>query len=169
MATEPPAGSTVVMDSESSTLFNPAFCAVLLHKASVAYEAKAGEPMPLTFPYLILPSALHKGTRDALPSTTAASMWTWLRANPLVLMDFAERVRTFRPFTSASIIYAIRQSVMTGTQGAVKAGTLKRRPRNLRPTADWLECLAAAEFLGKWFGGSNTDEATTLAQWGVRP
>lgn len=156
-------------DSEASTLFNPAFCAVLLNRASAEYEAKASQPMPLTFAYLILPSALHKPTRGALPSTTAASMWRWLRDNPILLMDFGDRVRAFRPFTSAAVSYSLRHGVVTGALGTLVAGSVRRRPRNLHPTADWLECLKAAEFLGRWFGGSDTDEATTLAQWGVRP
>ena len=158
-----------MMDSETSSLFNPAFCAVLLNKASTGYAKKAREAMPLTFAFLILPSALHKPTRDALPSTTAASMWSWLRANPLLLMDFADRIRTFRPFTSAAIIYGLQQGALQGSIGAIAAGRIGRRPRMLRPTDDWLACVKAAEFLGKWFGGSDADEATTLAQWGVRP
>ena len=59
-------------DSETSTLFNPAFCAVVLNSATKAYEAKSGESMPVVYAFLILPSALHKPTRDALPSTTAS-------------------------------------------------------------------------------------------------
>jgi hypothetical protein len=157
-------------DSETSTLFNPAFCAVLLAKATVGYgTAAAANAMPLTFAFLILPSALHKPTRDAFPKTTAASTWSWLRGNPLLLMDFADRVRTFQPFTSAAITYGLRHGVLRGSVGALTAGTLGRRPRTLHPTEDWLACMKAAEFLGKWFGGAETDEATTLARWGVRP
>lgn len=162
-------GPIQMLDSETSSLFNPAFCAVLLNKASTGYAAKASQAMPLTVAFLILPSALHKPTRDALPSTTASSMWSWLRANPVLLMDFADRVRTFRPFTAAAITYGLRQGVLVGSVGTVAAGSIRRRPRTLRPTDDWLACLKAAEFLGKWFGGSGTDEATTFAQWGVRP
>lgn len=158
-----------VFDSETATLFNPAFCAMLLNKAAAAHQAKASAAMPVTLAFLILPSALHKPTRDALPSTTAASMWSWLRANPILLMDFADRARTFRPFTSAAITYGLRHGVLTGQVGVLAAGGLGRRPRTLRPTDDWLACLNTSEFLGKWFGGSDTDEATTLARWGVRP
>ncbi len=160
---------TAALDSETSSLFNPAFCAVLLNKACTGYAAKASQAMPLTFAFLILPSALHKPTRDAMPSTTASLMWSWLRANPLLLMDFAERVRTFRPITATAITYGLQQGVLAGSVGTVAAGSIGRRPRTLRPTDDWLACLKAAEFLGKWFGGTDTDEATTLAQWGVRP
>lgn len=157
------------LDSETSTLFNPAFCAVMLNRASTSYGAQAGEAMPITFAFLILPSALHKPTRDALPSTTASSMWGWLRANPVVLMDFADRARAFRPFTAAAIIYGLQHAVLAGSLGSIKAGTIGRRPRTLNPTDDWHACLRAAEFLGRWFGRSDADEATTLAQWGVRP
>lgn len=156
-------------DSETNTLFNPAFCALLLNKACAAYEAKAGAAMPATFAFLILPSALHMPTREALPGTTAASMWSWLRGNPIILMDFANRVRTFRDFTGAAITYGMQHSVLTGSLGSIAAGELGRRPRTLFPTADWTDCTKAAEFLGRWFGASDADEATTLAHWGVKP
>lgn len=158
-----------VLDSEASALFNPAFCAALLHHAAVGYQSKASAAMPVTFAFLILPSALHKPTRDALPATTAASMWSWLRANPILLIEFADRVRSFRLYTSAAVTYGIRHGVLRGSAGTVAAGQMRRRPRALQPTVDWVACMKAAEFLGKWFGGSDTDEATTLAQWGVRP
>lgn len=163
------AAGVSLRDTETRTLFNEAFCALLLNKVSAAYEVKTGQALPITFAFLILPSALHKPTRDALPSTTASSMWGWLGANPEILMDFAERVRKFRPFTAAAIGYGLRHGVLRGSPGAIAAGPIGRRPRTLRPTDDWLACLRAADFLGRWFGGADTDEATTLARWGVRP
>lgn len=163
------ATSTLNTDSETSTLFNPAFCALLLNKACAAYEAKAGATMPVTFAFLILPSALHKPTRDALPGTTGSSMWSWLRSNPVILMNFADRVRTFRAITGSAISYGLQHAVITGALGSIAAGTLSRRPRKLYPTADWTSCVKSAEFLGRWFGGSDVDEATILAFWGVKP
>lgn len=163
------AAATPALDSESGTLFNPAFCAVLLNKASAAYEAKASQALPITLAFLILPSALHKPTRDGLPSTTASSMWSWLGANPVLLMDSPQRVRSLRPFTAAAITYGLRHGILEGSSGAIVAGRIGRRPRTLNPTEDWLACLRAALFLGRWFGGSDADEATTLARWGVRP
>lgn len=157
------------VDSETSSLFNPAFCAVVLNRASEGYEAKSIAAMPVTFAFLVLPSALHKPTREALPSTTVTSMWGWLRANPVLLMDFADRVRIFRPFTAAAITYGLQHRVLTGSLGSISALKLSRRPRTLNPTEDWNACMKAAGFLGRWFGGLDTDEATTLVQWGVRP
>lgn len=156
-------------DSETSALFNPAFCAFLLNKACGEYVDKANDAMPVTYSFLILPSALHQPTRDALPSTTASSMWGWLRSHPLVLMDFADRIRRFRPFTADAITYGLQHSVLLGSVGTLAAGTLRRRPRSLRPTEDWRACVGTAQFLGRWFGAQHADEATTLARWGVRP
>jgi len=157
------------LGSETRALFNPAFCAVVLNRACTSYETKAGEAMPVTFAFLILPSALHKPTRDALPATTSSSMWRWLRENPLLLMEFADRVRTFRSFTGAAIRYGLLHAVLAGSLGSISAGKIGRRPRTLFPTEDWNGCLKAAEFLGRWLGASDADEATVLAQWGVRP
>jgi hypothetical protein len=163
------AAAALQMDSETSALFNPAFCAVLLHRACTAYEAKARTAMPVTFAFLLLPSALHKPTREELPGTTAASMWGWIRNNPVLLMDLADRVRTFHPFTAAAITYGLHHAVLKGSLGSIAAGSIGRRPRTLFPTEDWTACVKAAEFLGRWFGASDADEATTLARWGVRP
>ena len=156
-------------DTEASALFNPAFCAVLLHRACAAFSSQAGAPMPLTFAYLILPSALHLPTREALPKTSAASMATWLREHPLVLSELPARVRAFRDFTSQAIIYGLSRHVLVATDGRLSALSLQRRPRTLRPTQDWEACMRASEFLGRWIGGSGSDEPTTLAQWGLRP
>ncbi|MCA1190017.1 MULTISPECIES: three component ABC system middle component [unclassified Saccharopolyspora] len=158
-----------VGDSETGALFNPAFCAVLLHKATKRYEAKSSEGMPVTYAFLVLPCALHMPTREALPPTTAASMWIWLRSHPVLCMDFADRVRTFRGFTAAAIRYGIQHGALVGALGSLAPGTLLRRPRTLQPTQDWQACVRTAEFLGRWFGGTAADEATVLAQWGVRP
>jgi hypothetical protein len=156
-------------DSETRNLFNPAFCALLLNRMVANYEAKADAPMPLTFAYVGLPAALHQPTRSALPRSTAASMWPWIRSNPVLFLDLGQRVRDFRPFTSSAITFGLRHGVLRGSLGSLAAGTVRRRPRSLRPTADWSSCLDAAEFLGRWFGDSGSDEATMLAQWGVRP
>lgn len=157
-------------DTEAKALFNAAFCAVVLNRACAEFAAKAGDAMPLTFAYLVLPSALHRGTREALPGTTAASMLAWLRDHPLVLLDLPRRIGMFRDFTSQAIVYGLNHGVLAASDdGALSALTLARRPRMLQATDDWEACYKAAQFLGRWLGGSTNDEATTLAQWGLRP
>ncbi len=156
-------------NTEADALFNSAFGAALLNRACAAYEARASEMMPLTYAYLVLPSSLHLPTRQALPTTTAAAMATWIRENPLVLSDLAVRVRAFRDITSAAIGFGMRHAMIGGSEGSLHALPLPRRPRALRPTQDWQSCMDAAQFFGRWLGATENDEPTTLAQWGLRP
>jgi ABC-3C biological conflict system middle component len=155
--------------SEASTLFNRAFCAVVLNRACASFVRKAESPLPLTYAYIILPNALHKPTRDSLPLTTAASMWSWLRDNPRVLIALADRVQQFKGMTSAAITYGLLHSALASSSGGLLDVRLRRRPRTLYPTNDWNICVKAAEFLGRWFATFGADEATTLARWGLRP
>jgi hypothetical protein len=167
-AVDPPQVPAFV-DTEASALFNPAFCSVVLNKACVGYASKADAAMPLTFAYLILPCALHRPTREALPRTMVASMAGWLRDTPLIRVDLANRVQTLRDITSRAILYGLGHGVLVSQDGDLRAGSLERQPRTLRPTDDWRRCLSAGAFLGKWCAGSGSDEATLLAQWGLRP
>jgi hypothetical protein len=96
-------------------------------------------------------------------------MVAWLRGNPLTLADLPERVRVFRDFTSQAIVFGLTHGVLAADDGSLRALKLRRRPPTLRITADGESCLRVAEFLGRWIAGSGNDEATTLAQWGLRP
>lgn len=160
---------TNLPDTEASALFNAAFCSVVLNRACAGFATKSDLAMPLTLAYLMLPAALHRPTREALPGTSAASIPNWLRDNPLILMDLPQRVRALRGIASRAIVYGLSRTVLIADEGALRAGSLRRRPRTLRPTDDWEACLRSAQFLGRWIANSGSDEATTLAQWGLRP
>lgn len=157
------------LSSEAESLFNPAFCAVLLNKASSAFETHGGNSLPFVYAYLIIPLALHSPTRQALPQRTTSSMWAWVRDNPETLMDFPDRVQELRPVVGAAILFAIRHSSLTIINGGLSSKPLKRQPRSLRPTDDWRSCVHASGFLGRWFASVKVDEPTLLAKWGMRP
>lgn len=163
-------GTALSRDTEANVLFNPAFCAVLLHRAIRGYEKKTeGQPLPVVYAFLVLPSALHPATRTKLPKKTTASMWSWLRSHPIILADFAKRARDLKPFVAEATIFAIQHSVLKATEGSLASGKLLRRPSNLQPTEDWEQCEKAASFLGKWLASTKADESTILTKWGVRP
>lgn len=156
-------------DDEAAALFNPAFCGALVNRACAAFVDKTDAPLPLTYAYIILPASLHKQTRENLPKTAATSMWAWIRENPLLFVDIAERVTDFKELTSEAILFGVRHGVLRSDDFGLLPSRLKRRPQSLRPTEDWESCMKTAVFLGKWFATSDSDEATTLARWGFRP
>jgi hypothetical protein len=159
----------VEANSPTSPLFNEAFCAVLAHAACRDFSLHGTEAMPLPYAYLILPLALHAPTREALPRTTAASMWPWVRDRAEIMAGLTHRIQAFRPYVSGALLFGVRSRVLIAAPDGLTAGVLRRRPRNLRPTVDWSECLRASAFLGRWFAAQRTDTASTLAIWGLRP
>jgi hypothetical protein len=163
-------GPGTYLDSlEQRSLFNAAFLAVLAHASAEGFFDRSGKPMPLPYFYVSLPLALHQETRAALPRTTAGSMWGWVRENPRPLSDLASRVVAMRPLVSRALAFGIAHSALLAEGDGLAPGSLRRRPKTLRPTADWNACRKAAGFVGRWLAGQRTDTASTLALWGLRP
>jgi hypothetical protein len=157
---------------EEANLFNPAFCGVLIVKAVEDFGKKAnrGFSFPLTF--LVLPIVLHRGTREALPSSTITSLLPWLQDNRSRLVDFPERVRRLKAITQEAIMFSITQDVLAVAQdGNLQTGR-KRVPMTGRSmesfTRETRECIDRARFLGRWLATAGTT-ATIMASWGVAP
>ncbi len=89
---------------EIATLFNPAFCAVLLYDAVKSYESEQNQGMAYPLIFLILPFVLHKETRDALPSSRVrqVTLYQWAEENKLLHQNFVRRTQYLVPYTSIS-------------------------------------------------------------------
>lgn len=156
--------------SEQQALFNAGFLATMLHSSAKGYHGVNAAGIPLPLVYLAVPTALHEPSRDALPRRSNAQMIAWLHENPLVIHDLPRRVHDLRPFVSEGLILALQtQAVNVEEGGRVTPLRLNRRSKTLRPTSDWLECMKAAEFMGKWLAQSQLDTSTALAIWGFKP
>jgi Family of unknown function (DUF6521) len=59
---------------EEANLLNPAFCCTALTSSIVGYMGVDAEGMPYPLAFMILPIALHKTTREALPQNTRTSL-----------------------------------------------------------------------------------------------
>jgi len=73
---------------EEANLFNPAFCAVLLARASEEFTKKTQQPLPFALAFLVLPVVLHRGTRAALPGSTVTSLLPWVQEHREQLVNF---------------------------------------------------------------------------------
>jgi hypothetical protein len=153
---------------EEESLFNPAFLALIYHSSSKDHEARSTRGLPIVLAYLVAPLALHRPTREALPSNVTSQMGEWIRAHPVLLLELPNRSRALRPLVSAGIRFGLRHRVLRSEDGRLFSGDLRRRPRNLPRSTDVEDCLACAAFLGRWFS-EQPDPVTTLALWGLRP
>jgi hypothetical protein len=153
---------------EEEALFNPAFISVLLRESAKHHEGRSrGRALPVILAYLAAPLALHRPTRQVLPTNVAAQMGEWVHAHPAVLVDLADRARSLRPLVSAGATFGLRHGVLRGEAGGLRAGSIKRRRRGMPRSKDVDDCMARAGFLGRWFAGQR-DGTTTLAMWGLR-
>lgn len=155
---------------EEAHLLNPAFCCAVLSASVVGYtsEASAGLPFPLSF--LVLPTTLHKHTRESLPRDTRTSLAAWLQQNCEARVGFAQRVIAVRPHTREAILFGTTHGWLTMSGGllapTINELVINKSTQSLETEAR--ECLRRAAFVGKWFARAG-NAATVMALWGVRP
>lgn len=157
---------------EEAYLFNPAFCAVLLHEFVKEYQKSKGQSTPFVLLFCVLPIVLPSKTRRALPGSTLVSLYSWRERNPEVMVGFAERARSLRPIVQEALRFAIDRTVLVFADdggvilGAKSLSVTKSFENTL--TDDARECAATARLLGRWFAKAGT-ASTILAAWGIKP
>ena len=153
---------------EVANLFNPAFCALVLHNAVAGFQEKAGRGMDYGLAFLMLPLALHRATREALPARTTAKLHAWIISHEQVRVGLVQRISTMVPTTKEGLIFAMQhQALELNADGLLIAHTSQLGRFEPPSPSDTPECLERATFLGKWFGVSGNASAI-LTAWGVQ-
>lgn len=153
---------------EEIALFNSAFLALLARQAAHQHAARSGgRPLPTPLVYVALPLVLHGPTRRSLPGNVTTQMGEWIRAHPEASLGLAQRARALRPLISAGLRLGLPHGLLAAESGALRAGTLLRRPRGMARSAEVDACMTKAGFVGRWFS-EQPDPITTMALWGLR-
>ena len=156
---------------EEANLLNPAFCCVTLAAATLGYAKvdEQGIPYPLTF--LVLPTVLHKATRESLPSHPRTSLAAWIQSNAEVKVMFADRVTALKEHTREAILLGLHNSwfdmlpngrVQTPLSDSDADGFVRKLEGEAK------ECVRRAQFVGRWFALAGTPQ-TVWALFGIRP
>jgi hypothetical protein len=157
--------------AEERALLNPSFCSCLLWQASVGYEGATHMPLPFDISFLVLPTVLHRETRESLPKVVRTSLAVWIDDNPLARSRIADRARTLVPFTKEAMMYGGLHGLFEFQGGAISANLewKKRIAADLKDSTDEVRsCAKRAEFVGKWLASSGSS-STVMAILGVRP
>lgn len=153
---------------ELANLFNPAFCALVLHHAVAGFEEKAGKGMDFGLTFLVLPLVLQRATREALPKSTTAKFHAWIQDHEEVRVGLVKRMTTMVPLAKESMLFAMQhQALALGDNGLLLALPIKLTGFTPPSPSDTLECLKRATFLGRWFG-INGNAGAILAAWGIQ-
>ncbi len=157
---------------EEANLFNPAFCAMLIAKASKDYLKKGREPLPFSLTFLVLPLVVHPSTRAALPYSTITSLISWTQEHQGDLVEFGAHTRALLPYTREAIMFGLAHKVLAlDESGGINTGKYCVTPTKNKTelfTPEVRDCLDRAGFVGRWFAGAGT-ASTIYSVLGVSP
>lgn len=153
---------------EIRTLFNPAFCGLVIARGVEGFSDTVQSPMPFSLTLLILPLCLHKRTREQLKEANRTYFTKTLQEHPEIRVDLARRARGLLPYTMEAFAYLMS----CGTIDVDDAGCIslkdKTVKRSITGTQDTKDCQTVARALGRKFALFN-DRATIYTTLGIRP
>ncbi|WUJ56594.1 DUF6521 family protein [Streptomyces mirabilis] len=148
-----------------AAMYNPALIACLLSTAAGAYKRQVPSGMPLALSFIVAPLALHRGTRDSLPTTTSIHLRTWMERNPIVRAGFPDRAQALVSPVRQGLRFALRHQILE-----LRADTLlpqSRLPAKAPEHPELDDILRIGRLLGRWL--AKNDTATVFALMGVTP
>ena len=153
---------------EVRTLFNPAFCGLILARGVEGFMEAANRPMPFSLSLLILPLCLHKRTRDQLKEANRSYLSNILQDHPEIRVDLAQRARGLMPYTMEAFGYLMACGVITVNEAGAIALKPKMMQKILFGSQDTKDCQNVARSLGKKLALLN-DRVTIYTTLGIRP
>lgn len=154
--------------ADAAALFNPAYCAAILHRLCSGYQFGSTSGIPYALPFLALPIVLHEATAERLPASARARLHTWLLDNPEILIGFADRARSLAPFVRDAISFALKYQIIQFVDSdrlaapkSTQVATWEKQPYNIA-------VAKRAVILGKLLSQIN-ETPTVFSLFGVRP
>jgi hypothetical protein len=144
---------------------------MLLWHAALARQRDTESPLTFDEAFLILPTVLHRQTREELPRSLRTSLAVWLDQYPLARGRIAAKANLLVPFTKESLTFAGLHGFIRINGGKLEADETRSSDVTavLRNTSEEVRhCAKRAEFVSKWFAQAG-NAATVFALIGVRP
>lgn len=148
-------------------MLNPALLAAVTAAAASEYSRASGEPMPWPLAFLVAPLVLHRGTRDALPRTTATHLGNWVSQHPVIHAGMGARAQSLTEPVREGLRFGLANEVLAVDDQGRLIGKLNAGPkRTTKREID--QIIAKAGLVGKWL--TKIDQpATAFAMLGVTP
>ena len=153
---------------EIRTLFNPAFCGLVLARGLEGFSKTANRPMPFSLTLLILPLCLHKRTRDQIKEGHRAYFTRILQDHPEIRVDLAKRARGLFPYTMEAFAYLMSCGAIVVDESGCVALRDKTIRKSVVGSQDTKDCQVVAYLLGRKFALIN-DRITIYTSLGIRP
>jgi hypothetical protein len=154
--------------ADAAALFNPAYCAAILHRLCSGYQFAGASGIPYALAFLALPIVLHETSAERLPSSARTRFHTWLLDHPEILIGFADRARSLAPFVRDAISFGLKSQVIQLVESDRLSASKSTQLAKWRKSPYNVATAERALILGKLF--SQIDEISTVFTFfGVRP
>ena len=147
-----------------AALLNPALMAAIIAAAASGYDRETQSALPWPLSFVIAPMVLHRGTRDAMPSSLATHLGVWVSRQPVLRAGLPPRAQSLVGPVREGLRFGLRHGLLTNEPG----GGLRPAVSRLRPpdVGDLRAVLTKAVFAGRWVSRSD-QPATVFALLGV--
>lgn len=154
---------------EEAAHFNPAFCGELIARTLHGYCKLGPNPLPFALTFLVLPLALHPGTRRALPRKANTAFASWAGENADVLSMVPERVLRLRPVSREALLFLSQLGAISVDKDGVSIGDkpLSLTAKPSVSTDEVEEIRRTAGLLGRWFAHQSQAGAVLQATGAV--
>ena len=153
---------------EIRTLFNPAFCGLILFRAMQGYEEEDPHGMPFSLSLLILPLCLHKDSREVIASGSRSHLLKVTEKSPQIQVGFSDRTTAMIPYAFEGFDLLMEKGcILLSDEGCLQtvSGKIKK---SVTGTDETKSCQRVARYLGKEFARI-ADRVTVYTTFGIRP
>lgn len=154
---------------EEAALFNPAFLAEIVVRATSEWEKARPSALPLALAYLIVPVALHPGMRDVLPRRADTAFGTWIVTHQHLLVHVPRRALSLKPATREAVMFGAQVGALAfeapGLRIGARAFVLATGLSGSDQEAD--DVRRCAGLMGRWLA-AQPRTAGVLQAFGVR-
>ncbi|MEZ0076299.1 hypothetical protein ABH927_005677 [Planotetraspora sp. GP83] len=150
-----------------AAMLNPALVAAVLVTTADGYHKESGTGVPWMLSFVVAPMVLHRGTREALPSTTKTHLATWVSRHPVLRAGFPLRAQGLVEPVREGIRFGLAHEVLRLENDRLLAQP-RSRPRGFRSPKDLEDILRKANLVGRWLAKTDSP-ATIFALLGVAP
>jgi len=154
--------------ADAAALFNPAYCAAILHRVSSGYQSGGAGGLPYSLSFLALPIVLHTASAERLPSSARVRLHNWLLGNPEVLVGLADRARSLAPFVREAISFGLKARVVQFVEPDLLAPVSSDHVAKWEKRSYNLPAAKRAVVLGKLLSQIG-EVPTVFTLFGVRP
>lgn len=153
---------------EIRSLFNPAFCGLVLFRALHSYEEEDSRGMPFSLSLLVLPLSLHKNSREVIAGNPRSYLLKTVEKNQYIMVGFADRVSQMLPYVFEGFGLLMERGCIVVTDDGRIQTVPKKVRKTVNGTAETVACQKVARIVGKEFARIS-DRATIYTTFGIRP